>query len=310
MDFFSPIVMQQIINGLSLGAMYALLALGFTMVYGIIELINFAHFNVFMAGSFIALAILTMMGFVGQKHVMTGLPLIGLLLFVLIATMFLTGLLGVAIERIALRPLRNVSGSAPMITTIGVSFIIYNIVLLWAGADSKNFTNPMPPVKWEIGEVTIRLREVLVWIIAVVLMVVLNYFVKRTRLGKAMQATAQDQEAARMVGVDVDRVVMLTFFIGSALAGAAGFIFGLYYDFTTFTIGYTAGLRAFTAAVLGGIGNIPGAMLGGVLVGLIETLGGQFLDVRWTGVIIFSILVLVLVFKPTGLLGTQAPNKS
>ena len=306
----SSVVIQQIVNGVSLGAMYALLALGFTMVYGIIELINFAHFNVFMAGSFIALSILTLMGFVGQTHVLTGLPLVGVLLFVLVATMALTGLLGVVIERVALRPLRNVSGSAPMITTIGISFIIYNVVLLWAGADSKNFTNPMPSVKWDIGDVTIRLREVLVWVISFVLMLILNYFVRYTKMGKAMQATAQDQEAARMVGVDVDRIVMMTFFIGSALAGAAGFVFGLYYNFTTFTIGYTAGLRAFTAAVLGGIGNIPGAMLGGIVVGLIESLGGQFLDVRWTGVIIFSILVLVLVFKPTGLLGTQAPNKS
>jgi branched-chain amino acid transport system permease protein len=161
-----------------------------------------------------------------------------------------------------------------------------------------------------VGGAVLRLREVLLWGISVALMIALHYFVRRTKMGKAMQATAQDQEAARMVGVNVDRVVIITFFLGSALAGAAGLIFGLYYNYTSFIIGYTAGLRAFTAAVLGGIGNIPGAMLGGVVIGLIESLGGQYLAVRWTDVIIFSILVLVLVFRPSGLLGSSAPTKS
>jgi branched-chain amino acid transport system permease protein len=168
----------------------------------------------------------------------------------------------------------------------------------------------MPPLRWEIGEAVVRLREVLLWSVSILLMFALHYFVRRTKMGKAMQATAQDQEAARMMGVDVDRVVLITFFLGSALAGAAGFIFGLYYNYTSFIIGYTAGLRAFTAAVLGGIGNLPGAMLGGLLIGLIESLGGQYLQVRWTDVIIFSILVMVLVFRPTGLLGRAAPTKS
>jgi branched-chain amino acid transport system permease protein len=171
------------------------------------------------------------------------------------------------------------------------------------GADSKNYSNPVPQLRWELGGATLRLRELMLWSIAIILMVGLHYFVRRTKMGKAMQATAQDQEAARMMGVDVDRVVVLTFFVGSALAGVAGLVFGLYYNYTSFIIGYTAGLRAFTAAVLGGIGNIPGAMLGGILIGLIESLGGQFIAVRWTDVIIFSILVLVLVFRPSGLLG-------
>jgi branched-chain amino acid transport system permease protein len=197
-----------------------------------------------------------------------------------------------------------------MITTIGVSYILFNVVLLGIGADTKNYANPMPNVRWDIGEAVLRLREVLLWVVSLVLMVGLHYFVRHTKMGKAMQATAQDQEAARMMGVDVDRVVVMAFFLGSALAGAAGMIFGLYYNYTSFIIGYTAGLRAFTAAVLGGIGNIPGAMLGGVLIGLIESLGGQYLEVRWTDVIIFSILVLVLVFRPTGLFGRAAPSKS
>jgi len=304
------ILLQQIINGVSLGAMYSLLALGFTMVYGIIELINFAHFNVFMVGSFIALWMMQAMGIVGQSTILYGLPLIGVLVLVLVVTMLGTGVLGVAIERVALRPLRGVSGTAPMITTIGLSYIIYNLVLLNVGADTKNFSNPLPNIPWEIGGATLRLREVLLWGVALVLMMGLHYFVRRTKMGKAMQATAQDQEAARMMGVDVDKVVVITFFLGSALAGAAGLIFGLYYNYTSFVIGYTAGLRAFTAAVLGGIGNIPGAMLGGILIGLIESLGGQYLEVRWTDVIIFSILVLVLVFRPSGLMGRVAPSKS
>ncbi len=154
------------------------------------------------------------------------------------------------------------------------------------------------------------MREVLVWTVSLLLMAGLQFFVRHTRIGKAMQATAQDQEAARMMGVEVDRVVILAFFIGSALAGAAGLIFGLYYNFTSFIIGYSAGLRAFTAAVLGGIGNIAGAMIGGLAIGLIESLGGQFIAVRWTDVIIFSILILVLVFRPTGLMGLSVPQKS
>jgi branched-chain amino acid transport system permease protein len=304
------VLLQQVINGVSLGAMYALLALGFTMVYGIIELINFAHFNVFMVGSFLAMWALEAMGFAGQSHVLYGLPLAGILVAALMVAMLGSGILGVAIERFALRPLRGVPGTAPMITTIGMSYILYNIILLSAGADSKNFSNPMPNTAWNFGGVTLHLREVLLWAISLLLMVALNYFVRRTKMGKAMQAMAQDQEAARMVGVDVDRVVIITFFLGSALAGAAGLIFGLYYNYTSYLIGYTAGLRAFTAAVLGGIGNIPGAMLGGVLIGLIESLGGQYIAVRWTDVIIFSLLVLVLVFRPTGLLGRVTPTKS
>jgi branched-chain amino acid transport system permease protein len=307
---FSDLLLQQTINGLSLGAMYALLALGFTLVYGILELINFAHFNVFMVGSFIGMWTLQLMGINGQAVVMTGLPLMGALLVALVVTMLLSGGLGVLIERLSLRPLRNVKGPAAMITTIGVSYILFNIILLTVGADSKNYPNPLPPIQWAIGDAVLRLREVLIWIIAVLLMLGLHFFVQHSKMGKAMRATAQDPEAARMMGVEVDRIIIIAFFLGSALAGAAGLIFGLYYNFTSFIIGFTAGLRAFTAAVLGGIGNVPGAMLGGVIIGLIEAMSGQFIATAWTDVIIFSILVLVLVFRPAGLLGRVAPNKS
>jgi branched-chain amino acid transport system permease protein len=221
-----------------------------------------------------------------------------------------SGILGVVIERVSLRPLRGIKGPSAMITTIGVSYILFNLVLLFLGADTKNYPNPLPPTTYEIGGAVLRLREILIWIISLVLMVGLWVFTRRSRMGKAMRATAQDAEAARMMGVDVDRVIMTAFFVGSALAGAGGMIFGLYYNFTSFVVGYSAGLRAFTAAVLGGIGNVPGAMLGGMIIGLIETMSGQFIAVRWTDVIIFSLLVLVLVFKPSGLLGRLAPNKS
>jgi len=307
---FGDLLLQQTINGLSLGAMYALLALGFTLVYGILELINFAHFNVFMVGSFIGLWTLQAMGMSGQSVILTGLPLIGVMLVALFVTMGASGVLGVVIERLSLRPLRNVKGPAAMITTIGVSYVLFNIVLLTVGADSKNYPNPLPPITWTLGDAVLRLREVLIWAITAVLMLVLHLFVQRSKLGKAMRATAQDPEAARMMGVEVDRVIVIAFFVGSALAGAGGLIFGLYYNFTSFIIGFTAGLRAFTAAVLGGIGNVPGAMLGGVIIGLVEAMGSQFIAAAWTDVIIFSILVLVLVFRPAGLLGRVAPNKS
>jgi branched-chain amino acid transport system permease protein len=304
------LLLQQTINGLSLGAMYALLALGFTLVYGILELINFSHFNVFMIGSFVALFVLQAFGLSGQEVILTGLPLAGVLLVGFLVTMVFCGGLGVLIERITLRPLRYVKGPAAMITSIGVSYILFNVVLLSIGADSKNFPNPMPAIRWQIGGATLDFRVVLIWAISLLLMGILYMFVQRSRIGKAMRATAQDAEAARMMGVEVDRVIMMAFFLGSALAGAGGLIFGLYYNFTSFIIGFTAGLRAFTAAVLGGIGNVPGAMVGGVLIGLIEAMGGQFIATAWTDVIIFSILVLVLVFKPAGLFGRIAPSKS
>jgi len=306
----SALYLQQIINGLSLGAMYALLALGFTLVYGILELINFAHFNVFMIGSFLGLWALEALGLSGQSQVLTGLELFGALAFAFAVAMLGSGVLGVAIERIALRPLRAIPGTTGMITTIGVSYILFNIILLGAGAEAKNYPNPMPRLQWDISGAVVDLREVLIWAITLALMAGLQLFVSRTRLGKAMRATAQDSEAARMMGVDVDRVIAAAFFLGSALAGAAALIFGLYYNYTSFLIGYSAGLRAFTAAVLGGIGSVPGAMVGGVIIGLIETLGGQLIAVRWTDVIIFSILVLMLVFAPTGLFGRAAPTKS
>ncbi len=304
------LLVQQGINGLSLGALYALLALGFTLVYGILELINFSHFNVFMVGSFVALWILQALGVSGQSTVATGWTLAALLGAALTGTMLATGLLGVLIERVCLRPLRGVRGPAAMITTIGVSYILFNLVLLGAGADAKNFPNPLPPLTLAIGGAVLRLREVLIWALAALLAGGLYWFVQRTRMGRAMRATAQDAEAARMMGVEVDRVVVTAFFLGSALAGAAGMVFGLYYNTTSFLVGYSAGLRAFTAAVLGGIGSVPGAVAGGLAIGLIEAASGQLLSTAWTDVVVFLILVGVLVVRPAGFFGRMAPNRA
>jgi branched-chain amino acid transport system permease protein len=289
--------------------MYALLALGFTMVYGIIELINFAHFSVFMSGTFIGLTVLQLMGFATARP-SGGLALVGSLVLVFLVTMTATGLLGVLIERICLRPLRGVSGTAPMITTIGVAFILINIALLTWGPQAQRFPQLLPNWRWEVGKADVTFKQLMLCATGLILMLALNYLVKKTALGKAMRATAQDADAAQMMGVDVDRIIMLTFFIGSALAGAGSLFFGFYYGFTGYYIGYTTGLRAFTSAVLGGIGNIPGAVFGGLLIGLIQSLGGQLLEVKWTDVIIFSILILVMVFRPTGLFGMQTPQKA
>jgi len=304
------VILQQVVNGLALGTMYALLALGFTMVYGIIELINFAHFSVFMTGTFVGLVVLDLMGITPVSRSLTGLPLVGALVVLFAATMLATGLLGVVIERLCLRSLRNVPGTAPMITTIGVAFILINVMLLTWGPQAQRFPQLLPNWRWAIAGAEITFKQVVLFAVALVLMLSLWHLVRRTTLGKAMRAAAQDADAARMMGIDVDRVVVVTFFLGSALAGAGSLFFGLYYGFTGYYVGYTTGLRAFTSAVLGGIGSIPGAVLGGLVIGLTQSLGGQIVGVKWTDVIIFSILIIVMVFRPSGLLGTRPPQKA
>jgi branched-chain amino acid transport system permease protein len=283
------------------------------MVYGIIELINFAHFNVFMSGTFFALWFLAFIGFGRGSRPISGLSLVLVLLATFAVTMLVTGALGAIIERLCLKPLRGVSGTAPMITTIGVSLVLQSLMLFGSGfANNVPFPGIMPADRWSIlgTPVNVTLKNVLLWVSALVLMVILDSFVRRTWLGKAMRATAQDPEAARMMGIRIDIIILLTFFIGSALAGAAALIFGLYYGLTSYIVGYLAGLRAFTAAVLGGIGNIPGAVLGGLLIGFVESLSGQFIGNAWSDAIIFAILIFVLVFRPNGLLGMQRPQRA
>jgi branched-chain amino acid transport system permease protein len=308
-----PVVVQQLVNGLSLGMMYALLALGFTMVYGIIELINFAHFNVFMSGTFFALWFLALLGYGRGTRPLEGATLVLVMVGAFAFTMLVTGALGALIERTCLKPLRGVSGTAPMITTIGVSLILQSLILFATNfANNVPFPGLIPDQRWNLlgTPVVVTLKNVLLWGAAVVLMFILDFFVRRTWLGKAMRATAQDPEAARMMGIRIDVIILLTFFIGSALAGAAALIFGVYYGLTSYIVGYLAGLRAFTAAVLGGIGNIPGAVLGGLTIGLVEALSGQFIGTAWSDAVIFTILVFVLVFKPNGLLGMQRPQRA
>jgi branched-chain amino acid transport system permease protein len=297
---------QQVINGLSLGGIYALIALGYTMVYGIIELINFAHGDVYTLGTFFSLAILTLMG---VSDVVTGPALIVVLAVTIIGAMLLCGLTGVIIERLAYRRLRNAPKLAPLITAIGMSFILENLMLYWRGPSPVPFPQVIPNPQFALGGVTIQAKQIMVVFLAIVLMIVLQTFVYNTRLGKAMRATAQDKDAAQLMGIDINTTIALTFLIGSALAGAAGFVSGMYYGSTWFFNGFAAGLKAFTAAVLGGIGNLAGAMLGGFLIGMIEAMTTQFISDQWANVVVFSVLVLVLIFRPSGLLGESLPNK-
>jgi len=299
---------QQVINGLSLGGIYALIALGYTMVYGIIELINFAHGDVYTLGSFFSLAVLTALGVSGEVH---GPMLIVVAGVTIVAAMLLCGITGVLIERLAYRRLRNAPRLAPLITAIGVSFILENVMQLWRGPSPVPFPQVIPDPSVTFGGVALHAKQVLVVVLAVVMMLGLNLIVYRTKVGKAMRATAQDRDAAQLMGININTTIAMTFLIGSALAGVAGFVSGVYYGNTWFVNGYEAGLKAFTAAVLGGIGNVSGAMLGGFLIGLVESIATQYLPGggQWSDVVVFSILVLVLIFRPTGLLGEALPEK-
>jgi branched-chain amino acid transport system permease protein len=297
---------QQLVNGLSLGGIYALIALGYTMVYGIIELINFAHGDVYTLGSFFALAILGLLGVTG---VVQGPFLVLVIVVTVLGSMLLSGLTNVAIERFAYRPLRYAPRLAPLITAIGVAFILENIMQLWRGPSPVPFPDVIPNPSVTIGGVQIAAKQALVVLLAIVMMASLQFFVTRTKLGKAMRATAQDREAAQLMGINVNQAIALTFLIGGALAGAAGFVSGIYYGTTWFFNGFAAGLKAFTAAVLGGIGNLAGAMLGGFLIGIIESFATQFISDQWSNVVVFTVLVLVLIFRPSGLLGESLPEK-
>ncbi len=302
MDVF----LQQLVNGISLGGIYALIALGYTMVYGIIELINFAHGDVYTLGTFFSLAILTLLGVTG---VVTGPLLIVIVVVTMLGAMICCGLVGVVIERLAYRRLRNAPRLAPLITAIGMSFILENVMQYWRGPSPVPFPDLIPNPDVHLGLVTVATKQILVVVLAVVMMVVLQVFIYRTKLGKAMRATAQDRDAAQLMGIDINTTIALTFLIGSALAGAAGFVSGVYYGSTWFFNGFAAGLKAFTAAVLGGIGNLAGAMLGGFLIGLIEAMTTQLISDQWSNVVVFSVLVLVLIFRPSGLLGESLPAK-
>jgi branched-chain amino acid transport system permease protein len=316
-------LIQQILVGLVNGAIIAIIALGYTLVYGIIELINFAHGDLYMLGAFGALSVIGAFGVQDGASLQTS--VLAMLVALLISTALCAGL-NIITERYAYRPLRNAPRLAPLISAIGVSFIFQNMGLFWGGLKSfipvmggnaaapKSFPDLLPRINvlQALGiqsNIAFTTKDLIVLVVAVVLMVGLHLFVQYTRLGKAMRATAQNRDAALIVGIDVDRIIALTFLIGGALAGAAGLLVGLYNNTIVFTMGFTAGLRAFTAAVLGGIGNIIGAMLGGVLIGLLSALSDQYLSSRWTNAWVFAVLVIILAFRPGGLLGENVQEK-
>jgi len=302
------VLVQQLVNGLSLGGIYALIALGYTMVYGIIELINFAHGDVYTFGTFTSLAVLTGLGVSGEVH---GTLLIGIVALTIVAAMLTCGALGVLVELLAYRRLRNAPRLAPLITAIGVSFILENVMQLWHGPSPIPFPQVIPNPTTTVGGVDVSAKQILVIALAIVMMVALQLFIHNTKIGKAMRATAQDRDAAQLMGINVNTTIAITFLVGSALAGAAGFVSGVYYGTTWFFNGFEAGLKAFTAAVLGGIGNIVGAMLGGFSIGLIEAIATQYIPqgAQWSNVVVFSVLLLVLIFRPSGLRGEALPEK-
>jgi branched-chain amino acid transport system permease protein len=301
-------LVQHCLDGLAVGALIALVALGYTMVYGIIGLINFAHGDVFMLGALLAWTLVT--GFELSGTSTPGSITVALLVILLVTPLF-CGALNVVIDRLVYRPLRAAPPLAPLVSAIGVSFILMNAGQFWAGEADRNVPAVLPAnnLLGDNAAVLIRPVDLLVVGVVVPLMILLTLLVKCTRLGRAMRATAQNRLAAQLMGVNVERVTAATFAIGGALAGVGSFISVLYNPTVNFQMGYQNGLYAFTAAVLGGIGNIPGAVLGGFVIGLIRSLGTGYVGERWAGAIVFAILILILVFRPAGLLGRAAKEK-
>ncbi len=304
MEYF----LQQLINGLALGSIYGLIAIGYTMVYGIIGMINFAHGDIFMIGAFVSLIAFLVLGLIG----ITFLPLA--LFLVLLIAMILTSVYGWTVERLAYRPLRGSFRLAPLISAIGMSIFLYNYVQLAQGARVK----PLQPVitggfrfleRPDGFTVSLSYMQIIIVVVTLVLMVIFSQLISRTALGRAQRACEQDRTMAALLGINVDRTISLTFVTGAALAAVAGMMFMLYYGVIDFYIGFLAGIKAFTAAVLGGIGSLPGAMLGGLLIGLIETFWSAYFTIEYKDVAAFSILILVLIFRPTGLLGRPEIEK-
>jgi branched-chain amino acid transport system permease protein len=295
---------ENLVTGLSNGAIWALVAIGYTLVYGIVELINFAHGDVFMIGSFISASFIATLGLTTQSAVV---PVILVLLLTLVVAMIGSGLLNVMIERVAYRPLRSAPKLAPLITAVGMSFILQNVGLLWKGGNQQGVPDVISAQNTvvTIFGVTIENADLLSIGATIPLLLVMTSFISRSRLGKAMRATAQDPEAARLMGINVDTTISLTFLLGGLLAGAAGLIYALYQTTVWFFQGFTGGLIAFTAAVMGGIGNLRGAVLGGLIIGCIQQISDNRIGPQWTPAIVFSYLVLIMVFKPSGLLGEQ-----
>ena len=310
---FDDAFVQTIIIGLANGLIYALVALGYTLVYGIIELINFAHGDVFMLGSMLALTLFLAIGLTDQTPLVMA---IAMILGILAVVMAATALLNVSIERFAYRPLRNAPKVAPLISAIGMSFVLQNVGLIWKGPAVQGFENVIPNTNvltTILGlntSIEITWKQLFVATVTIPLLVGLTWFVKNTRQGKAMRATAQDPNAAGLMGINVDRTIALTFVLGGALAGAAGVVQILFNQATVYTLGFRFGLNSFTSAVLGGIGNLSGAVLGGIVLGLINAFSDRYISAQWTNAIVFGVLIGILVFRPTGLLGQQLADRA
>ena len=299
MEYF----IQQTINGITLGSVYGMIAIGYTMVYGIIGMINFAHGDVFMLGTFAALIMFLLL-----TSLVAGMGVAAMLLVMMATAVVMSSLWSWVIERIAYRPLRGSFRLAPLITAIGMSIVLSNFIQVTQGPRNK----PIPPMVtqvYNIGGVSISLKQILIVLITVAMMTAFWYIVTKTSLGRAQRATEQDRKMAALLGVDVDRTISITFVMGAALAGVAGSMYLMYYGVATFSDGFIPGVKAFTAAVLGGIGSLPGALLGGLLIGLIESLWSAYFSIDYKDVATFSILAVVLIFKPSGLLGRPEIEK-
>jgi branched-chain amino acid transport system permease protein len=305
------VAVQQTANALSIGAIYALIALGYTMVYGIIELINFAHGDVFMLGSFLSVVFIG--GIAGQTGpIENNLPLVLILIIgALVFVMPIMGFLNASIERAVYRPLRRAPRLAPLITAIGMSFILQNVALVLAGSGDRSAPQIFP-LSWQVNIIGARVSvlSIFVFLLAIGLMIALQTFVSRTRLGRAMRSTAQDHEASALMGVDINQTISLTFILGGMLAGAAGVIWGLKFGYVRQDLGFNAGLKAFTSAVVGGIGNITGAALGGFAIGFVENFAASLGFSRWSEFLVFMVLTFVLIFRPSGILGQQLGDRA
>lgn len=289
--------LQQFIHGLTLGCVYALIALGYTMVYGILELINFAHGEIYMLGAYMAIITFGFATVIGLTEVSIFISLI----LSLLTSVIVVSLYGFSIERVAYRPLRNAPRLSLLISAIGVSIFLQNYVMLTQGATYKVFPPGIGAQGFMIGDAKITLLQLLIMLLSGVIMISLHIFITKTRIGKAMRAVAQDSLMASLVGIDTNRIISITFIIGSGLAAVAGFMVSMYYNLVNYYIGYIAGIKAFTAAVLGGIGSIPGAMFGGIILGLIESLAAGYISAEYKDVYAFIVLIIILLVKPSGL---------
>jgi branched-chain amino acid transport system permease protein len=295
---------QQLTNGLAVGGIYALIALGYTMVYGVMKLINFAHGDLFTIGAYLGLTLLTAMGLTETLG-----PVVGILVLA-VMVMGLVAIIGVILERVAYKPLRGADRLAAVVSALGASIFFQNAVMLIYGARFRVYPHDiLPKTAVNIMGLEIPLIRIIILSTSLLLMAGLYFFVQKTKTGTAIRAAAIDQGAAKLMGINVNRVISIVFLIGPALGGAAGVMVGMYYGQVNFTMGWMYGLKAFIAAILGGIGNIPGAMLGGILLGVIEAMGAAYLSIAWKDAIAFVVLILILIVRPTGLLGERVAEK-